>query len=230
MENEDYGEGFEIGPHWKTNSFGAAVAASNSKTVSALSRRYNKTTPLYPPYFKVGDIVKLRTGTSPQRVVQTTWNQQHLRTEIKCEYLTSNKNLDYRPETDYEFYTETSKEQPKELIMKNKLFQTLDGSVYGEGLVIDGDGKYVLKLNNGEYRAFAPAELKRVMPYTFDVIFNGMSGKRYSYLGTSGAVAVGDILMDSKDFTIARVVAVGTESEAATKTFEGVKLLTTPLV
>ena len=90
-------------------------------------------------------------------------------------------------------------------------------------------GKYVLKLNNGDYKAYVPWELKRVMPFTFDVVFNGMSTKRYSYLGTAGAVAVGDILMEANDFTIARVVAVGTESDAATKTFSGVKLLTAPL-
>jgi len=113
--------------------------------------------------------------------------------------------------------------------MKGKLFQTLDGSVYGEGLVIDGDGKYVLKLNNGDYKAYLPSELKRVMPYTYDVVFNGMSGKRYSYLGKDGSVEVGDLLMESNDFTIARVVAVGTESDAATKKFSGVKLVTAAL-
>jgi hypothetical protein len=217
-------EEYEINPaDWQVGSFARAVYNQPSK-------RYSKTAIFYPPYFKVGDIVKLRTGTSPQRVVQTRWNQQHLRTEITSEYLNFRKELDFRPETDYEIYTETPKEQPKELPMKGKLFQTLDGSVYGEGLVIDGDGKYVLKLNNGEYRAYTPAELKRVMPFTFDVVFNGMSGKKYSYLGTAGSVAVGDILMESNDFTIARVVAVGTESDAATKTFSGTKLLTAPLV
>ena len=236
MDNEDYDKCFEISPHWSPNSFGAAVATSNSKTISTVSnqpsRRYvtiNPCSEIPVSKFKPGDIVKLRTGTAPQRVLKALWSTLNNRTEIKCEYLNSRKELDFRAETDYEIYIETKPEQPKELIMKNKLFQTLDGSVYGEGLVIDGDGKYVLKLNNGEYRAFAADQLKRVMPYTFDVIFNGMSGKRYSYLGTSGEVAVGDILMDSKDFTIARVVAVGTESEAATKTFEGVKLQTMPL-
>lgn len=180
--------------------------------------------------FSVGQLVKLKTGTAAQRVTEIQWNSKYQRIEIRCEYPSSRKMLDYRPETDYEIYIETRPEQPKEHPMKGKLFQTLDGSVYGEGLVIDGDGKYVLKLNNGDYKAFLPAELKRVMPFTFDVVFNGMSNKRYSYLGTAGAVAVGDILMEANDFTIARVVAVGTESDAATKTFAGVKLISTPLV
>ena len=219
-------EEYEVNPaDWQVGSFARAV-------YNQPSRRYGKTAEVAARHseFSLGQIVKLKTGTAPQRVVKVVWSNMNQRIEIKCEYLNSNKNLDYRPETDYEIYTETPKEQPKELPMKGKLFQTLDGSVYGEGLVIDGDGKYVLKLNNGDYKAFMPAELKRVMPFTFDVIFNGMSGKSYSYLGTAGSVAVGDLLMDSKDFTIARVVAVGTESDAATKTFAGVKLLTAPLV
>jgi hypothetical protein len=223
-------EEYEINPaKWQVGSFARAV-------YNQPSTRYVKTSTMNPcseipaSIFKTGDIVKLKTGTAPQRVVKVLWSAINNRIEIKCEYLNYRKELDYRPETDYEIYTETTKEQPKELPMKGKLFQTLDGSVYGEGLVIDGDGKYVLKLNNGEYRAYTPAELKRVMPFTFDVVFNGMSGKKYSYLGTAGSVAVGDILMEVNDFTIARVVAVGTESDAATKTFSGTKLLTAPLV
>lgn len=210
------------------NSFARAVS------YSVPSRRYGKTASQsatsYNPMFKVGDIVKLKTGTAPQRVVKVLWSDATWRVEIKCEYLNSRKELSFRPETDYELYTETTKEHTEEHPMKGKLFQTLDGSVYGEGLVIDGDGKYVLKLNNGDYKAFTAAELKRVMPFTFDVIFNGMSNKRYSYLGKAGSVEVGDILMDAKDFTIARVVAVNTESDAATKNFEGVKLKAEALV
>lgn len=207
----------------KDNSFAWAV---KSASYNQPSRRYGKTATLASdtPEFAVGQLVKLKTGTAPQRVIRVRSSATHPGTEIKCEYLNSRKELDFRPSTDYEIYIETRPENTKEDPMKGKLFQTLDGSVYGEGLVIDGDGKYVLKLNNGDYKAFAASELKRVMPFTFDVIFSGMSGKRYSYLGKAGSVEVGDVLMDSKDFTIARVVAVGTESDAATKTFEGVKL------
>lgn len=210
---------------WQTNSFARAV-------YNQPSRRYGKTATIASTHseFSVGQIVKLKTGTAPQRIVKIMWSDIYQRTQIKCEYLNSRKELDFRPETDYEIYIETRPDQPKEHPMKGKLFQTLDGSVYGEGLVIDGDGKYVLKLNNGDYKAFAADQLKRVMPFTFDVVFNGMSGKSYSYLGTAGSVAVGDILMEANDFTIARVVAVGTESDAATKTFKGVKLVTAPLV
>jgi hypothetical protein len=215
MEPED----FEIGP------FAQAVEIYSLK---ASADKYNKTPVM--SLFSVGDIVKLKTGDAPQRVLETRWCKVRRVYTIRCEYLKSNKQLPFRPVSDYELYKpKTEPETIKEDPMKGKLFKTLDGTVYGEGLVIDGDGKYVLKLNNGDYKAFNAAELKRVMPFTFDVVFNGMSNKTYSYLGRAGSVEVGDILMDSKDFTIARVVAVGTESDAATKTFEGVKLVTAAL-
>jgi hypothetical protein len=223
-------EEVEFNPsEWQTNSFARAV-------YNQPSRRYGKTSALekqsatnYTSMFEVGQIVKLKTGTAPQRVVKILYSITMQRVEIKCEYLDYRKELDFRPEADYEIYIETRPDKSKEDPMKGKLFQTLDGSVYGEGLVIDGDGKYVLKLNSGDYKAFAPAELKRVMPYTYDVVFNGMSNKRYSYLGKAGSVEVGDILIEANDFTIARVVAVGTESDAATKKFTGFKLVTAAL-
>jgi hypothetical protein len=180
--------------------------------------------------FTLGQIVKLKTGTAPLRITDARYSATVQCVEIQCEYVSSGKTTSFRNETDYEIYIETRPDQPKEHPMKGKLFQTLDGSVYGEGLVIDGDGKYVLKLNSGEYKAYLPGELKRVMPFTYDVVFNGMSGKSYSYLGTAGSVEVGDILIEANDFTIARVVAVGTESDNATKTFKGFKLVTAALV
>jgi hypothetical protein len=210
---------------WQVGSFARAV-------YNQPSRRYGKTATMNScseiptSNFLLGQIVKLKTGTAPLRVVNTQWNNSSQRVEIQCEYISSARTTSFRPETDYEIYIETRPDQSKEDPMKGKLFQTLDGSVYGEGLVIDGDGKYVLKLNSGDYKAFMPAELKRVMPFTYDVVFNGMSGKSYSYLGKAGSVEVGDILIEANDFTIARVVAVGTESDAATKTFKGFKLVT----
>ena len=223
-------EEVEFNPsEWQTNSFARAVYHQSPK-------RFGKTATMNPcseisiSNFALGQIVKLKTGTAPLKVVRTRWCDNMQRTEIQCEYISSGKTANFRTETDYEIYIETRPDQPKEHPMKGKLFQTLDGSVYGEGLVIDGDGKYVLKLNNGDYKAFQASELKRVMPFTYDVVFNGMSGKSYSYLGTAGSVEVGDILIEANDFTIARVVAVGTESDNATKTFKGFKLVTAALV
>jgi len=220
---------------YEVGSFAKAVYNQQSSRFigdfpgSRAQKKYTHSLGAYHSEFSVGQIVKLKTSPAPQRVVKILWSVLLQRVEIKCEYLNSSKELDFRPETDYEIYIETRPDQTKEHPMKGKLFQTLDGSVYGEGLVIDGDGKYVLKLNSGDYKAFMPAELKRVMPYTYDVVFNGMSGKSYSYLGKAGSVEVGDILIEADDFTIARVVAVGTESDSATKTFKGFKLVTAAL-
>jgi hypothetical protein len=69
------------------------------------------------------------------------------------------------------------------------------------------------------------------MPFTFSVQFNGTTTE-HSYLGKEGSVVVGDLLLKTdgtKGITIAKVTAVNTKSEKATKYFDGVKLATVPL-
>jgi hypothetical protein len=132
-----------------------------------------------------------------------------------------------------EYYVPDEDENMKDYDMKDKLFKTLDGKRFGTGLAIDSDGKYVLKMqDNGNFEAFSESELKRVMPYTFDVEFltgNTNRQNRYSYRGREGQVEVGNILLLNDSMSIARVVGVNTESENATKTFDGVKLVTEAL-
>ena len=174
-------------------------------------------------YPKAGDLVKLRTGTAPQRVIAVN----RASNSIMCEYISSGKQLGFRPISDFEPYTELTEVKDE---MKDKLFKTLTDNRFGTGLAIDSDGKYVLKMqDNGNFEAFEAIALKKVMPYTFDVAFIGNSSNRgssYSYRGREGQVKVGDILLLEDNFSLARVVATNTESENATKTFKGFKLVT----
>jgi hypothetical protein len=181
--------------------------------------------------FKVGDLVCLKTGQAPQKVLEV---KGHC---IRCEYVSSRKQVGFRSASDfvpYEYYVPDEDENKKDYDMKDKLFKTIDANRFGTGLAIDSDGKYVLKMqDNGNFEAFSESELKRVMPYTFDVEFlTGGANRqnRYSYRGREGAVEVGNILLLNDSMSIARVVAVNTESESATKTFDGVKLVTEALV
>ncbi len=197
-------------------------------TYSFPSTRYKNVA----PQFKVGDLVRLKTGQAPQRVINVLWSDSTWRYEIKCEYLNSRKELIFRPETDFEIYTQI--QQTEEIFeMKDKLFKTIKDNRFGIGLAVDSDGKYVLKMqDSGNFEAFAEVDLKRVMPYTFDVEFvTGASARnnRYSYRGREGQVEVNDLLILEDSFSIARVVAVNTESESATKTFVGRKLVTETL-
>jgi hypothetical protein len=178
--------------------------------------------------FKPGDLVRLRTGTAPMKVIKvSTYN-------LICEYISSRKQLGYRDYNEfiaYE-YKNVAKEfnestEKKEKQMTAKLYKTLENGRYGEYKANDGDKLLLLMQDTGSYEAFTADSIKRVMAFTFDVIFNGQ-GKVYSYLGTEGEVATGDLLL-TDDMSFARVVAVGTESEAATKRFKGTKLVGTRL-
>ena len=187
--------------------------------------------PKYKP-INTGDIVRLKTGQAPMRVLhRQSRNHSSLGTisvYLKCEYLSSRKIIDWRSEEDFVAYTDSEKiETEKEITVTHKLYKTVDGKRYGEYRAKDGDKVLLLMSDSGSYEAFAPEAIKRVMPYTYDVMFSG-TGKTYSYVGTEGEVVVGDLLLGDS-MTVARVVAVGTESESATKRFVGVKLVTAPL-
>jgi hypothetical protein len=117
--------------------------------------------------------------------------------------------------------------------MKGKLFQTKEAEPrFGIGLAVNSKGEYVLEMKGtGELLPFDKKDIELVMPFTFNVQFNGV-GTEYSYLGKEGTVKVGDLLLKndgSKGIVIAKVTAVNTKSEKATKYFEGVKVVTESL-
>lgn len=199
--------------------------------LDALRYSYDDSYPTsYKQAFKVGDIVRLKSGEAPQKVIEVTGHC------IRCEYVSSRKQIGFRSAADfvkYEYNVPNEEDKMEDYDMKDKLFKTLETGRFGTGLAIDSDGKYVLKMqDNGNFEAFSESELKRVMPYTFDVEFlSGSTNRanRYSYRGRDGSVQLGDLLILEDSANIARVVAVNTESEAATKTFKGRKLQTVEL-
>jgi uncharacterized protein YodC (DUF2158 family) len=208
------------------NSFLTAIRTGQTFQIS-----YNRS-------FKVGDIVRLKNGEAPQKVLEVRGYC------IRCEYVSSRKQIGFRNCNDFvhyehteflpsEYTTPNTQNNTKDFDMKDKLFKTLANSRFGTGLAIDSDGKYVLKMqDNGNFEAFAENELKRVMPYTFDVEFlSGSTNRanRYSYRGKEGSVQLGDLLILEDSGNLARVVEVNTESETATKTFKGRKLQTVEL-
>lgn len=182
----------------------------------------------------IGTIKRLKNGTCPIEIIDAKMSYGIL--HVQGRYLRSGSNTKFRPYTDFVDYEdekeiEEVKEETKMNAMKDRLFQTLEDTPrYGVGLAVGADGKYVLNMKDGGYEAFDVDAIKKVMPFTFDVKFMG-SNKTYSYTGKEGSVAVGDVLLKTSDsnFTIARVVAVGTESESANIDFDGVKLATTAL-
>jgi hypothetical protein len=88
-----------------------------------------------------------------------------------------------------------------------------------------------MKEANGQVEAFDKKDIERVMPYTFELQFV-TSSQNYHFLGKKGCVKVGDFIVNTDSllkagqFNVARVIAIDTRSETATKYFKGVRMLT----
>jgi hypothetical protein len=179
-----------------------------------------------------GDIVRLVTGQAPLKVLRVYGSV------IEAQYVTR-RNIISRNYNDFVLYSKNevteTKVEKKEDTMKDKLFEVVvegAASRYGVGVAVNSKGQYVLEMKDSNtYEAFDVANVKKVMPFTYDVMFSGKSTV-YSYLGTDGSVGVGDILLLEGDssMNVAKVVAINTASENATKRFNGRKIVTEALL
>ena len=250
MEPEDYNYLTFADAYASYSADEPSMYSRSEKSVSMYAKQYGKTAlaeSLYAeakkkkePQFKVGDTVVLKSGVAPQIVNKVMGDK------IRCNYLTSRRETSFRSMSDFVHYSATSStisaeaiskdnisvKTEKEEIMTTKLYKVFTNGVdgkerYGEWKANDGDKFILMMSDTGAYEAFAKSELKRVMDFTYDVMFHG-TGRVYSYKGTEGEVAVGDILLDD-GMAIVKVTAINTESETATKYFKGVKLNTTVL-
>jgi hypothetical protein len=176
---------------------------------------------------KMGDIVRKTNGSRQIRVEQVYGNTIYGR-------YTHNETAAGRIYTNNLVLVDDCSETEKKGNpgMKGKLFKVKEDGSYGIGLAVDSTGQYVLEMKDGGgVRSFTKKDVEVVMPFTFSVQFNGTTTE-HSYLGKEGSVVVGDLLLKTdgtKGITIAKVTAVNTKSEKATKYFDGVKLATVPL-
>jgi hypothetical protein len=192
--------------------------------------------PMYKPKkkgndmrFAIGDRVRLRNGKNTLVIESISGTGKSL----DARYEHSGGLLSYRNSNEFVKVDDDDNEQKGTMTMKGKLFQTKEiNPRFGIGLAINSTGKYVLEMKGtGDLEAYNKTDIEVVMPFTYGVKFDGQ-GTEYAYLGKEGMVAVGDLLLKmdgTKGITIAKVVAVDTKSEKATKYFDGVKLVTTPL-
>lgn len=175
--------------------------------------------------FQTGDIVRKPNGSRHiqlEQVYGTSAYGKYLHTGLSTGRLDTRNLVKVNEEV----------EQKGNGSMKGKLFKVKADGSYGIGLAVDSTGQYVLEMKDGSgVRSFAKKEVEVVMPFTFSVQFNGV-GTEYSYLGKEGTVKVGDLLLKqdgTKGITIAKVTAVNTKSDKATKYFDGVRILTESL-
>jgi hypothetical protein len=178
--------------------------------------------------FQEGDSVRLGNG---RRTLTVTYVSNYGNSSrVTAKYDHSSQTI-----TRYEYeFVHASQDAPEEkglTKMTGKLFQTREETPrFGIGLAIDSQGKFVLEMKNGEgIQSFDKKQIEAVMPFTFSVVFADQGKTEFNYLGKEGAVEVGDLLLKTdsrKGFTLARVTAVNTKSDKATKYFTGVKLKT----
>jgi hypothetical protein len=207
---DDYVDGI-LDRYWEDNPNPRKQQNTKSKT---MTQRLQK-----------GDLVRKKYGTKTIEVTEeygSTFYGRYLHSGA------STGRLDARYVVRVENQTVETKGYDK---MKGKLFQTKDGA-FGIGLAVNSKGEYVLEMKGtGDLVAYNKTEVELVMPFTYSVQFNGV-GTEYSYLGKEGTVKVDDLLLKndgSKGIVIAKVTAVNTKSEKATKYFEGVKIVTESL-
>lgn len=139
--------------------------------------------------FKVGDLVRLKTGKSPIVVVDVF--EIRGKWWITYRYKSSRSYAAYepkrRPARDFILFN------PKETEME-MLYETPDGD-YGTKLAVNSKGEFVLEIkgNKGEVKAYHPSVLKEVVPYT--VLIEGSDSTHHIQV-EKGIFTRGEWLLD----------------------------------
>lgn len=110
-----------------------------------------------------------------------------------------------------------------------KLYQTKEETPrFGTLLATNSAGKYVIEMKGtGEVLTFDKSDVEEVKPYTVRIKFQDSSNE-YDYLSRKGDVEKGDMIIVDGNGHIAKVTAVDTKSDRATKELSGRKVVTTP--
>lgn len=114
-------------------------------------------------------------------------------------------------------------------IIMAKLYQTKEETPrFGTLLATNSAGLYVMEMKGtGEVLTFAKADVEEVKPYTVRIKFQD-STTEYDYLSRKGDVEKGDMVIVDGSGSFAKVVAVDTKSDRATKELVGRKVVTAP--
>lgn len=177
---------------------------------------------------KVGDIVRLRTGSSPQRVVELHLDRQVLRAEYLSnlrwgdEYSRPNR---WRPIHDYVLYQEEPLQRLSEIKEKemSDLYQVKSAPErFGVLLTRNSTGHMVLEMKgeNGKVDTFTDAEVELVTPHTVRIRRIGSEGSA-DLIAEKGIFKKDEMLIDVKAGTIWYVSDIDTKVRGAS---DGAKL------
>ena len=167
--------------------------------------------------FKVGDLVRLKTGKSTQKVIEV--GASIGRTEyIRTQYLSRLYDKDYhdsypkwRNESDYILISENRKE-PEPMA---KLYETVgEPTMFGTKIATNSQGQYVLEMKggNGEVKAYEPSDLREVLPYTVSLEPIGVNhGGNINVMAKPGQVEKDDLMFELNSGAIWRVVQLDSQ-------------------
>lgn len=173
---------------------------------------------------KIGDVIFYKNGHKVYKIIDSDPFSSEI--DIECIH---NCRVYSNLSADRFVKAKVVENEDGENEMTNKLFQVVGEEKFGAYLATNSSGQYVLEIKgNGEVKAFDKDKLEEVLPWTFSVKFAD-SNNNYHFRGQKDSVAKGDVLMrmdKGYEWTLCVVADVNTKSKAATKDFEGVRVLT----
>lgn len=183
-----------------------------------------------PCQFNKGDIVVLKTGEAPQRVLDVCHGgSSKYGWAIRAQYLNDpddnyGTSRRWRAADDFKPY-EGDAPETETTDMANELYQTKTGdALFGTLLARNSAGRLVLEIKGtGQVRDFAPDEVEVVRPYTVRVR-NVTTGQQVHRTAAKGSVVVGDVLLHGG--ALYEVEAIDTKSGKPSGTLTGRKLVT----
>lgn len=189
-----------------------------------------------PPLFSPGDIVRLKTGKSPQRVVRTRWDQYRKIQQVIAYYLSSESEIRRyqqisgsqeiphaflrhpRDQHDFVLWEPETEDQPKEKMMTD-LYQVRmqddnETPRFGTKLTENSQGQYVLEMKGegGKVEAFNPTDLELVVPYTVQLVCVPPNDSGMHIQCEAGKLEKGDLLILESNGKMFRVAAVDTKN------------------
>jgi hypothetical protein len=176
---------------------------------------------------EVGNIVRLKTGTSPMVVIYKTHKDY-----ISCKYLNSGHVLEFRNIKDFVMYEEETT-QGKDTMTLYQFTVNAD-TKYGTYLATNSQGMFVIEeKGSGVIYTVNKDVVEEVMPYTIDVVFLGSAGDTvYGYLAEANKYNVGEVylLKAPLGHSLVAVVKVDTKSKKATKDFKPISKILTKIL
>jgi len=180
-----------------------------------------------PVHFRIGDIVRLKTGTAPIEVTDAT---AHWITGI---YLKSKTEVYLRNSRDFVMYDKINTTQGKNTMTLYQ-FTVNNDTKYGTYLATNSQGLFVMEeKGTGVIYTVGKTAVEEVMPYTIGVVFlSSGSTTEYSYLATAGKYEVGQIFLMDNNYghSLVTITKVDTKSKAATTDFNPITRVLTEKV